>query len=77
MFKNLGLATFLLGGALALISPSAAQARDRENEHHRHCFSVVIGFAPRYYADGHYDRWGYWHPSVPGYYDQRGHWHHQ
>jgi len=36
MFKKLGLATFLIGAGLALVSPNAAQARDRENEHHRH-----------------------------------------
>ena len=75
MFKKLGLATFLIGAGLALISPNAAQARDRENEHHRHRFSVVIGVGPRHYADGYYDRWGYWHPYNRGYYDRRGYWH--
>ena len=77
MFKKLGLATFLIGAGLALVSPNAAQARDRENEHHRHRFSVVIGVGPRHYADGYYDRWGYWHPRYRGYYDRRGYWHRQ
>src|SRR5258706_2148627 len=77
MFKKLGLATFLIGAGLALVSPSAAQARDRENEHHRHRFSVAIGVGPRHYADGYYDRWGYWHPYNRGYYDRRGYWHTQ
>ena len=75
MFKKLGLATFLISAGLALVSPNAAQARDRENEHHRHRFSVVIGVGPRHYADGYYDRWGYWHPYGRGYYDRRGYWH--
>ena len=75
MFKKLGLATFLIGAGLALVSPNAAQARDRENEHHRHRFGVVIGVGPRHYADGYYDRWGYWHPYYRGYYDRRGYWH--
>ena len=75
MFKKLGLATFLIGAGLALVSPNAAQARDRESEHHRHRISVVIGVAPRHYADGYYNRWGYWHPYNRGYYDRRGYWH--
>src|SRR5258706_2657494 len=77
MFKKLGLATFLIGAGLALVSPSAAQAKNRESEHHRHRISVVIGVAPRHYADGYYNRWGYWHPYNRGYYDRRGYWHTQ
>jgi len=74
MFKKLGLATFLIGAGLALVSPNAAKAKNRESEHHRHRFSVVIGVAPRHYADGYYNRWGYWHPYTRGYYDRRGYW---
>jgi hypothetical protein len=75
MSKKLGLATFLVGAGLALLNPSTVQARDREHEHHRHHFGVFFGVAPRHYADGHYDRWGYWHPYYAGYYDRWGRWH--
>ena len=38
-------------------------------------FGILFGASPRHYADGHYDRWGYWHANRPGYYDGRGYWH--
>ena len=75
MFKKFGLSGLVLGTALTLFGPSAAQAREPEREHHRHRVSVFFGFGPRHYADGYYDRWGYWHPNRPGYYDNRGRWH--
>ena len=74
MFKKLGLSGLVLGTALTVLGP-AAQARQPEREHHRHRVSVFLGFGPRHYADGTYDRWGYWHPNRPGYYDSRGRWH--
>ena len=74
MFKKLTMATLVLGAALTLL-PGAAQARGPEREHHRHRFSVVIGYTPRNYVDGRYDRWGYWHPYGRGYYDRWGYWH--
>jgi hypothetical protein len=73
MFKKFGLPAFVLGTVLTLFGPNTAQAREREGEHHRHRIGVFIGVAPRHYADGYYDRWGYWHPIVPGYYE-RGRW---
>ena len=68
MFKKLRLPALVLGTALALLSPSAAVAKDHERrEHKRHRFSISIGSGPRYYGPayyerGYYDRWGYWHP---------------
>ena len=73
MFKKLGLSGLVLATALTVLAPGAAQARERE--HHRHRFSVMLGFGSRHYAEGYYDRWGYWHPSVRGFYDSRGRWH--
>ena len=76
MFKKLGLSALVLATALTVFSPGAAQAREPEREHHRHRFSVFFGVGPqRHYAEGYYDRWGYWHPLVSGYYDSRGRWH--
>ena len=75
MFKKLGLSALVLGTALTVFTPNTAQAREPEREHHRHRFSVFLGFGPRHYPDGYYDRWGYWHPNRPGYYDSRGYWH--
>lgn len=77
MFKKLAMAAFLVGAGLALINPSAAQARDSDYEsmHHHHRMSVMVGVAPRHYSDGYYSRWGYWHSYSPGYYDHRGIWH--
>ena len=75
MFKKLGLSALVLGTALTVLGPGAAQARELEREHHRHRFSVMFGFGSRHYAEGYYDRWGYWHPSVRGFYDSRGRWH--
>jgi hypothetical protein len=74
MFKRVGSLGVALA-ALTLLVPSAAQARDHEREHHRHRVSVFFGFAPRHYADGYYDRWGYWHPNGPGFFDRGGRWH--
>jgi hypothetical protein len=76
MFRKFGLSALVLGTALTVLGPGAAQARQPEREHHRHRFSVFFGVGPeRHYAEGYYDRWGYWHPSVSGYYDSRGRWH--
>jgi hypothetical protein len=75
MFKKLKIPALILGTALALLGPSAAQAREYEREHHHHRFSVFFGYTPRHYADGYYDRWGYWHPYRAGYYDRWGYWH--
>jgi hypothetical protein len=75
MFKKLGLSALVLGTALTVLGPGAAQAREPEREHHRHRFSVFLGFGSRHYTEGYYDRWGYWHPYGPGYYDSRGRWH--
>ena len=71
MFKKLGLAALVLGTALTVTTPTA-QARDNEY-HHRHRVSVMFGFGTRHYADGYYDRWGYWHPYGTGRY-YRGRW---
>jgi hypothetical protein len=75
MFKKLGLSVLVLGTALTVLGPGTAQAREPEREHHRHRVSVFLGFGPRHYADGYYDRWGYWRPYGRGYYDGRGRWH--
>ena len=76
MFKRFGISALVLGTALTLFGPSAAQAREPEREHHRHRVSIMFGFGPpRHYVEGYYDRWGYWHPYRPGYYDGRGRWH--
>lgn len=90
MFKKLRLPLLLvLGAALTMLSPSAAQAKRHEHERHHSRFSVYFGVSPRYYApapgyygNGYYDRWGYWHPHhfrhgpYPyGYYDAWGYWH--
>jgi hypothetical protein len=75
MLKQLRLPALAFATALTLLGPSAAQAREHEREHHRHRFSVFLGFAPRHYHEGYYDRWGYWHPYGPGYYDGGGYWH--
>ena len=75
MFKRFGLSALVLATGLALIGPSAAQAREPEREHHHHRFSVFFGVSPRHYSEGYYDRWGYWHPNRPGFYDRRGYWH--
>ena len=64
MFKKLRLAAILVSAGLALINPSAAQARDRENEHHRYRLSVMIGIGPRHHVDGYYDRWVH-RPTFP------------
>ena len=77
MFKKIGLPVLILGTLLAVLSPTPAQAREHEREHHRHRFSVFFGVAPRHYPEGHYDRWGYWHPVGRGYYDRWGYWHPQ
>ncbi len=80
MFKRFRLPALVLGTALALLSPSMALARDYEREHHRHRFSIYFGYGPRHYANGYYDRWGYWHPygyryyHPYGYYDRWGYW---
>jgi hypothetical protein len=74
MFKKIALPTLALGAALALL-PNTAQAREDEEHHHRHRFSVFFGVGPRHYPGGYYDRWGYWHPYRPGFYDARGYWH--
>jgi len=72
MFKN-KLPALLLATALTL-SPGVALAERNEREHGReHHFSLRFGFGPRHYANGYYDRWGYWHPY--GFYDRWGHWH--
>jgi len=76
MFKKLKLPALLLGAALALMTPTAARAE----HHHRH-WGVYFGVGPAYptyYANGYYDRWGYWHPYgyySYGYYDRWGRWH--
>jgi len=75
MLNKLRLPALVLGTALSLLGPSAAQAKKYETEHHRHRFSIFFGVAPRHYADGYYDRWGYWHAYRPGYYDRWGYWH--
>jgi len=75
MLNKLKLPVLVLGTALSLLGPSAAQARRYETEHHHHRFNVFIGVAPRHYPDGYYDRWGYWHSHRPGYYDRWGYWH--
>ena len=75
MFNKFKLPAMVLGTALTVLSPTMAQARDYEREHHRHRFSVMFGVGSRHYADGYYDRWGYWHPNRPGYYDRWGRWH--
>jgi len=74
MFKKIGLPALVVGTVLSLF-PASVQARESEQEHHRHRFSVFFGVAPRHYAEGYYDRWGYWHSYSPGYYDARGYWH--
>ena len=71
MFKRLRLPALVLGTALALLSPSAAVAKERR-EHKRHHFGISIGvgrsyYGPAYYERGYYDRWGYWHPYRGGY----------
>jgi hypothetical protein len=73
MFEKLGLLGLVLGTALTL-SPNHAQARDDEREHHRHRVRVMVGLGHRHYADGYYDRWGYWHPYGRGFYDRHGVW---
>ena len=79
MLKRVGFFGTALA-ALALLIPSTAQAGEREREHH-HRFSVYFGVAPRHYANGYYDRWGYWHPYGAryyygrGFYDRWGYWH--
>jgi len=75
MIKKLGLPTLVLGAALGLLNPSVSQAREDENHHHRHRFSVMFGVGPTHYPSGYYDRWGRWHPYSPGYYDRWGYWH--
>jgi hypothetical protein len=75
MFKRFGISALILGTALTVFGPGNIQAREPEREHHRHRFSVFLGVAPRHYAEGYYDRWGYWHPNRPGYYDRWGRWH--
>ena len=75
MFKRSTVSALLLGTVLTLFGPSMVQARELEREHHRHRISVMFGYTPRHYADGYYDRWGYWHPYHRGYYDRRGYWH--
>ena len=75
MFKKLGISGLVLGTALTLFGPGTIQARQPEREHHRHrVVGVMLGFGHRHYADGYYDRGGYWHPYRPGYYDNRGRW---
>ncbi len=74
MFKRLGMFCTMLA-ALTMLAPGVAQAREHERVHHRHRVSVIVGIGPRHYADGHYDRWGYWHPNGPGFYDRLGRWH--
>ena len=71
MFKRIGL-PLVLGAALTLLIPNTVQAREHEREHHHHRFSIFFGVAPRHYADGYHDRWGYWHPYRPGFYDRWG-----
>ena len=74
MFRKLGLSALVLGTALTL-APGTVQARQPEREHHRHRFSVFFGVGPqRHYAEGYYNRWGYWHPYGHGSYDSRGIW---
>jgi len=74
MLSKLRLPALALGAAL-LFAPTSVQARERERVHHRHRFSVFVGVSPRHYADGHYDRWGYWRPYRAGFYDRWGYWH--
>jgi hypothetical protein len=79
MLKKFRLPILALGTALTLLSPAGAFARDHDRdrewrEHHRHV-RVYVGPAYRYgYANGYYDRWGYWHP-YGGFYDRWGRYH--
>src|SRR5690242_14429621 len=66
MLSKLRLPALALGAAL-LFAPTSVQARERERVHHHHRFSVFVGVSPRHYADGYYDRWGYWHPYRAGF----------
>ncbi len=43
MLNKLKLPVLVLGTALSLLGPSAAQARRYETEHHHHRFNVFIG----------------------------------
>jgi hypothetical protein len=88
MLKKFKLPALALGTALAIMSPSAALARDHDRDHERHEWReherrehVWNERAPGYrgyysygprYANGYYDRWGRWHPY--GFYDRWGRW---
>ena len=79
MFRKFKFRALVLAGALALLSPAAALAErhERGHEHHHHRWGVYFAYGPRYYhapyyANGYYDRWGYWHPYRHGYYDRWG-----
>jgi hypothetical protein len=85
MFKKFRLPLLLvLGAVLTVLTPSTALAKnhdhDRGRRHHSR-FSFYFGVAPRryavppprYYPNGYFDQWGYWHPY--GYYDAWGYWH--
>ncbi len=74
MFNRLRVLALALG-ALTMLAPSTALAREHERVHHRHRVSVFFGVTPRHYSDGYYSRWGYWHPYGPGFYDRWGRWH--
>jgi hypothetical protein len=87
MFKRFKLPALALGTALAIMSPGAALARDRDRDHERHEWREherrehvwrerAPGFRAYYgysYSNGYYDRWGRWRPY--GFYDRWGRWH--
>ena len=90
MLKKIGL-PLILGTAFAVLIPVAAHARDydRDRDHERHerhewrehewrehhpRFRAYFSYGPTY-ANGYYDRWGYWHPYGGGYYDRWGYFH--
>jgi hypothetical protein len=82
MLKKFKLPALALGTALAIVSPGAALARDRDHERHEHNErrervwrerGYFYGPHVYGYAGGHYDRWGRWHPY--GFYDRWGRWH--
>lgn len=67
MFSKFRLPALVLGTALTVLSPGPATARNREHEretvrNHRYDVRVCFGH-PRHYANGHYDRFGFWHAN--------------
>ena len=65
MFRKFRLPALILGAALTVLNPGTAMARNREHErevlrNHRYDVRVYFGH-PRHYANGYYDRFGFWH----------------